>query len=201
MGTITTSSDSAGNLDGTRSSWIWQQPSGTTVVSNQEGGDAGGGAGGGVVLYHMPSSGDSLGKVIELKGHAGDGGDPMDTSTSGRSVIPTMDQMKQYTVNQLGQLVSETAADSSSREAELEVELRQMSCALMEKAKEINELTGKLKEAYEIIEGYKQLSGESVAPSDDGGSKNETMDSANDAGGSGLEEAGEASADAASVEN
>lgn len=169
------------------------------MVSNQEGADTGGGAGGGVVLYHMPSSGDSLGKVIELKGHAG--GDPMDTSTSGRSVIPTMDQMQQYTVDQLGQLVSETAADSSSREAELEAELRQMSCALMEKAKEVSELTSKLKEAYEIIERYKQLSGEAVAPSSDGGSKNETMDSANDAGGSGLEDGAEASADAASVEN
>lgn len=169
------------------------------MVSNQEGADTGGRAGGGVVLYHMPSSGDSLGKVIELKGHAG--GDPMDTSTSGRSVIPTMDQMQQYTVDQLGQLVSETAADSSSREAELEAELRQMSCALMEKAKEVSELTSKLKEAYEIIERYKQLSGEAVAPSSDGGSKNETMDSANDAGGSGLEDGAEASADAASVEN
>lgn len=161
LGVVTTSSDTpSGGLDGTRPSWVWQQQQpALSVMAGQDGTD--GGAGASMVLYHLPASADSLGKVVELKNQL-DQTNPGDPS-SVRSLIPSLHPVQQYSVEQLGQLVGDGTNGGLGREAKLEAELRQMSCALMEKAQEVNDLTDKLRQAYELIERYKELSGELVA--------------------------------------
>lgn len=175
IGVVTTSSDTPAGLDGTRPSWVWQQQQpALSVMAGQDGAD--GGAGASMVLYHLPASADTLGKVVELKNQL-DQANPGDPS-SARSLIPSVHPVQQYSVGQLSQLVGDGTNGGLSREAKLEAELQQMSCALMEKAQEVSDLTDKLRQAYELIERYKELSGESAADA----SKSDVTDPSQDTG-------------------
>lgn len=150
------------------------------------------GSGGGMVLYQLPNSVDSLGKVIELKSQV-DETNPADSSSM-RPLIPSVDQ--QFSVDQLGQLVGGAGA-TLAREAKLEAELQQMSCALKEKAQEVSVLTDKLQQAYEVIERYKQLSGESAAED----SKDDATDSARGDEGNCLDEIADVPSQSSVAEN
>lgn len=154
IGVVNASNETSAGLDGSRSSWVWQQQQQPSAATGQDGMD---GSGGGMVLYQLPNSVDSLGKVIELKSQL-DEPNPAGSSSM-RPLIPSMDQ--QFSVEQLSQLVG-GAGTILTREAKLEAELQQMGCALKEKAQEVLVLKDKLQQAYEVIERYKQLSGESA---------------------------------------
>lgn len=174
IGVVNASNETPAGLDGSRSSWVWQQQQQPSVATGQDGMD---GSGGGMVLYQLPNSVDSLGKVIELKSQL-DETNAADSSSM-RPLIPSMDQ--QFSVEQLSQLVGGGGGAGTiilTREAKLEAELQQMGCALKEKAQEVLALTDKLQQAYEVIERYKQLSGESAMED----SKDDAADSAQDDG-------------------
>lgn len=172
IGVLNTTNETPAGLDGSRSSWVWQQQQQQqSVATGQDGMD---GSGGNMVLYQLPNSVDNLGKVIELKSQL-DETNPADSSSM-RPLIPSMDQ--QFSIDQLSQLVGGGAGTTLTREAKLEAELQQMSCALKEKAQEVVVLTDKLQQAYEVIERYKQLSGESAMED----SKDDATDSTQDDG-------------------